>query len=146
MTKESINKVEEPQVTYPQEYTYADYLTWGYEEMVELIKGRVFKMTPAPSSTHQLVCGSLHAILWNHLREHQCQVFIAPFDVILPIADKRREKATTVVQPDLCVICDPSIIEERGCFGVPDWIIEILSPSTSKKDINNKYEVYEEAG
>lgn len=146
MTEKNIDEVNEPSVSYDKEYTYADYLTWGYDEMVELIKGKIYKMSPAPSSTHQIVCGNLYILLGPYLKGKKCKVFIAPYDIILPIAYKKREKATTVVQPDICVVCDPTLIEERGCFGVPDWVIEILSPSTSKKDINNKYEVYEEAG
>ena len=141
-----INVFEEPQAEYGKIYTYADYLTWRFDEMVELIRGKIYRMSPAPGSNHQSVCGNLHLEIGNFLRGKDCKVFMAPWDVILPIANKKREKATTVVQPDLCIICDPKIIEERGCFGVPDWIIEIISPHTSKKDINNKYDVYEEAG
>ncbi len=147
MSKDDNNsKVAEPSWSYEKEYTYADYLTWHYDYMVEIIRGKVFKMTPAPSSRHQIIAGNLYLSIGNYLKEKACHVFIAPYDIILPIADKQRERATTVVQPDLCVICNADLIEERGCFGVPDWIIEILSPSTSKKDLQDKFNVYEEAG
>ena len=71
---------------------------------------------------------------------------MAPTDIILPVENRKREKSNTVVQPDICVICNPEIVEDAGCFGVPDWIIEILSPHTRKKDLQLKYDVYEEAG
>ncbi|MFM2394395.1 MAG: hypothetical protein RLZZ546_2377 [Bacteroidota bacterium] len=138
--------LEEPPSEYGIEYTYADYLKFEYEEMVELIRGRIFKMSPAPRTNHQIVSMNLSNIIYNSFKEKTCRVFNAPTDVILPIANKKRETATTVVQPDIFVICDLSIIEDSGIFGVPDLIIEILSPHTKKKDLQNKYDVYEEAG
>ena len=139
-------KVEEPDLS--GSYTYSDYLTWSWEEMTELIKGKIFKMSPAPSTTHQKVSGNLHGVIWHYLRGKKCQVFNAPFDVRLPSIPKRisDKDINTVVQPDLCVVCDPAKIDDRGCLGAPDWIIEILSPNTSTKDLNEKFEVYEEAG
>ena len=135
----------EPSIPYGG-YTYADYVNFEFDEMVEIIRGRIFKMSPAPKTIHQQISGRLHTLISNFLWYKTCQVLHAPFDVILPIKDKKRERATTVVQPDITVICDPSMIEENGCFGVPDWIIEILSPHTSKKDLQLKFDVYEEAG
>jgi Uma2 family endonuclease len=140
------NQVEEPIADYGIEYTYADYLKFDFEEMVELIKGKIFKMSPAPKTNHQIVSMNLSGTLFGLLRNKKCKVFSAPTDVILPIANKKRETSTTVVQPDLFIICDLSIIEESGIFGVPDLIVEILSPNTKKKDLQNKYDVYEEAG
>jgi Uma2 family endonuclease len=140
------NVVSEPAGEYGIEYTYADYMKFEFEEMVELIRGKIFRMSPAPRSSHQIAAGNLHGPMWQLLRKSTCRAFIAPFDVILPIANKKRDKATTVVQPDICVICNPEIVEDAGCFGVPDWIIEILSPHTRKKDLQLKYDVYEEAG
>jgi Uma2 family endonuclease len=131
--KYDISILNEPDVNYGYEYTYADYLKFEFEEMVELIKGKIFPMSPAPRSKHQLINGNIFGPLWSFLKNKKCQVFIVPFDVILPIANKKREKATTVVQPDICVICNPELVEEAGCFGVPDWIVEILSPHNSKK-------------
>lgn len=140
------NLIEDPAENYGIEYTYADYLQFGYEEMVELIRGKIFKMSPAPKVNHQSIVGNLYRITANFLYQKACKVYISPIDVVLPIANKKREKATTVVQPDLVVICDNQIVEEAAIFGVPDFLIEVISPHTSKKDIQLKYEVYEEAG
>jgi Uma2 family endonuclease len=140
------NQVEEPIADYGVEYTYADYLKFDFEEMVELIKGKIFKMSPAPNTSHQRILRRISSKFDGLLEGTKCELFFAPTDVILPIANKRRETATTVVQPDLFVICNDHIVEQRGIFGVPNLIIEILSPHTKKKDLQNKYEVYEEAG
>ena len=139
-------KVEEPDISGT--YTYSDYLTWQGGEMTELIKGKIYKMSPAPTSTHQKVSGKLHIKIGVFLEGKSCQLFAAPFDVRLPVSKKKKadKDIITVVQPDLCVICDPSKIDERGCLGAPDWIIEILSPHTSAKDLREKFDVYEEAG
>jgi Uma2 family endonuclease len=128
-------------------YTYSDYLTWQFDEMVELIKGKVFKMSPAPSDKHQLISSNLHRDISYFFKNKKCSVRHAPYDVRLPIKDKKGDKEIiTVVQPDICVICDRSKIDDRGCLGAPDWIIEILSPSTSAKDTKFKMAVYEEVG
>src|SRR5258706_5430240 len=139
-------KIEEPDLTGT--YSYSDYLTWQWTEMAEVIRGKIYKMSPAPSSTHQKVSGNLFGLLWNYLRDKKCQVFTAPFDVRLPLSLKQNtdKEIITVVQPDLCVVCDPSKIDERGCLGAPDWIIEILSMHTSAKDLREKFDVYEDAG
>ncbi len=133
------------QLDFNKRYTYADYLTWQFEEMVELIRGKLFKMSPAPNSYHQELSGNLSGLLWNALRRSPCKVFDAPFDVRLP-SKKDGETIYTVVQPDICVICDISKIDKRGCLGAPNLIIEILSQSTAQKDIKDKFEIYQEAG
>jgi predicted outer membrane repeat protein len=85
--------------------------------------------------------------MYNHFKGHPCQVFVARFDVRLPVRNhKKPNEITTVVQPDVCVICDSHKIDELGCIGAPDLIIEVLSPGNSKKDVRIKHEVYEEAG
>ncbi len=139
-------KVKEPDLS--GSYTYADYLTWQWDEMTELIKGKIYKMSPAPGSLHQKVSGELFRQLANFLKGKRCQVFSAPFDVRLPSTrmNQADKEITTVVQPDLCVVCDPAKIDARGCLGAPDWIIEILSTNTSSKDLREKFDVYEEAG
>src|SRR5882762_12022261 len=139
-------KIEEPDLTGT--YSYSDYLTWQWTEMTELIRGKIYKMSPAPGSTHQKVSMKLTLEIGNFLKEKKCQLFSAPFDVRLPLSSKQKtdKQITTVVQPDLCVVCDPSKIDERGCLGAPDWIIEILSRHTSAKDLREKFDVYEEAG
>lgn len=129
-------------------YSYSDYLKWQFGELVELIKGKIFPMS-APMSRHQQIIGNLHLIIGNYLKRQKCRVFVAPFDVRLPTYDANGElmpDTKTVVQPDICVICDPTKIDERGCKGVPDMVIEVLSPSTAKKDLNEKFNLYEEVG
>lgn len=124
-------------------YTYADYLLWKIKERVELFKGRIFKMSPAPAFVHQVVSRNLTGILFTYFEGKKCQLMTAPFDVRLP--DKNGE-IYTVVQPDLCIICDEHKIDEKGCIGAPDLIIEILSPGNSKKEMKNKFQLYQEAG
>jgi len=129
-------------------YSYADYLTWRLKERLELIKGKIMKMSPAPSRDHQKVSGNLHGFFWNFLHGSPCELFAAPFDVRL--LDKRKSTADkdiyTVVQPDLCVICDSTKLDDRGCIGAPDLIIEILSPGNSRREMQIKFNLYEEAG
>jgi Uma2 family endonuclease len=129
-------------------YTYADYVKWTFDEVVELIKGRIIPM-PTPLSNHQQTSSNLHAIFKNFLKKKTCRVYHAPFDVRLPkpISKRKTDKdIETVVQPDISVICDISKIDRRGCIGAPDLIVEILSKSTAEKDVKDKFEVYEEAG
>jgi Uma2 family endonuclease len=129
-------------------YTYADYLMWQFKERVELIKGKIFKMSPAPSSFHQDISGNLFFELRNFINKGSCKLYAAPFDVrLINIKESTADhQITTVVQPDLCVICDRSKIDEKGCIGAPDLIIEILSPGNSKKEMDIKYDLYEENG
>jgi Uma2 family endonuclease len=142
--KESV--INEPPTAYGNHYTYADYLNFTFDEMVEIIKGKIYRMSPAPTSLHQMVSRNLCGMLYNHLKGKKCQMYNAPFDVILPVKGKDFMQSDRVVQPDIVVICDTEKIKERGCFGAPDFIIEILSPHTTKKDIQTKYELYEESG
>src|SRR5215217_1614082 len=129
-------------------YTYADYLLWRFEERLELIKGKIFKMSPAPNRRHQTILGHLHLPIGSFFKNHYCQVFLAPFDVRLPKKNQNTSdgKIYTVVQPDLCIICDESKLDDRGCLGAPDLIVEILSPGNSRKEMDNKFELYEECG
>ena len=128
-------------------YSYADYLLWRMKERIELIRGKVFKMSPAPGTEHQRISHELDRQLGNYFYRKPCQVFPAPFDVRLPgPAAKGDEGIFTVVQPDLCVVCNIAKLDEKGCKGAPDFVIEILSPGNSKKEMRDKYEVYEEAG
>jgi len=127
-------------------YSYADYLQWKFEERIELIKGRIFKMSPAPSSKHQEISAEIARVLGNYLKGNPCKIYPAPFDVRLTRKSKMNEDVITVVQPDICVICDRSKIDERGCLGAPSIVVEILSPGNNKTELQNKYEVYEESG
>jgi len=127
-------------------YTYADYFKWQFEERVELIKGRIFKMSPAPNRIHQKISGYIYNAIYNYLRSKECEVYAAPFDVRLPRKSKDDQDIITVLQPDICIICDLSKLDDRGCIGAPDIVIEILSPGNNAKELKNKYEVYEESG
>jgi Uma2 family endonuclease len=138
-------EVKEPDMTYDG-YSYADYLGWNIPEMVEIIKGRVFKMNAAPKRIHQKISGRLFLKFGNFLEGKKCEVYDAPFDVRLSKNYDGNDTIFTVVQPDICVICDPNKLDEAGCLGAPDLIVEILSPGNSKKELQNKYEVYEESG
>jgi len=130
-------------------YSYADYLTWQFDEAIELIKGKIMLMSPAPNVKHQDISLNLTrslAVFFNHKK---CRVYVAPFDVRL--YDRKKsilasEDIHTVVQPDLCVICSPEILDQQGCNGAPDWIIEILSKGNSRRDMQIKYELYQESG
>ena len=127
-------------------YTYGDYLQWPDDVRCELIDGVIYDMTPAPLLRHQEVSMELSRQIGNFLLDRPCRVFAAPFDIRLPRGDEADERIDTVVQPDLAVICDESKTDRRGCRGAPEWVIEILSPSTSAKDQVTKRELYERHG
>ena len=133
---------------FSKKYSYADYLLWKFEERIEILRGKIFKMSPAPSSSHQRISTELFGGLYTYFRKSSCQIFHAPFDVRLPDSQKKNtdKDIFTVVQPDLCIICDKSKIDERGCVGAPDLIVEILSPGNTTKEMKNKFRLYEEAG
>ena len=133
------------QLDLKKQYTYADYLTWQFSERVELIKGWIHKMSPAPRRVHQVYSKRLIVNIDNFLENKPCEIYHAPFDVRL-VKNKGQEnqKINTVVQPDICVICDLEKLDDAGCVGAPDLIIEILSDSTAKKDYNEKFNLYEE--
>ena len=126
-------------------YTYADYLSWRFNEMVELIKGKMVRMS-APVEYHQRISSNLHYLLYSFLLTKSCRVYSAPFDVRLKDGQKatlNNENILTTVQPDLCIICDLSKIDTKGCLGSPDLMVEILSEGNSKKEMKTKYELYE---
>jgi len=125
-------------------YTYADYLMWKIKDRVEILKGKIFKMSPAPAISHQSISFNLSGLFFMYFRNKPCKVFASPFDVVFKNKDGKED---TVVQPDLCVVCDPEkLADGKRCQGAPDLIIEILSPGNSKKELKNKYELYQEAG
>lgn len=126
-------------------YTYADYFNWQFDERLELIKGKIFTMSPAPSRSHQEISLSMTLKLGNYLKDKPCKIYVAPFDVRLPLSSKEDTAIYTVLQPDICIICDNAKLDDRGCIGAPDIVIEILSPGNNKKELRNKYEVYQEA-
>ena len=127
-------------------FTYGDYLTWDDDERWELIDGVPYNMSPAPTVRHQAISRELLTEFALHLRGNSCQVFAAPFDVRLPEADESGDLVETVVQPDLSVVCDKRKLDDAGCRGAPDLIVEILSPSTAHKDQKVKFDRYERAG
>ncbi|MCX8086245.1 MAG: Uma2 family endonuclease [Rhodocyclaceae bacterium] len=127
-------------------YTYADYRCWPEEERVELIDGVAWAMGPAPSRRHQEIVLEIARQIADALEGSPCRPYIAPFDVRLPQADEADEWVKTVVQPDIAVICDKSKLDEAGCRGAPDWIVEVLSPATVARDQITKRALYERAG
>ncbi|MBF0405922.1 MAG: Uma2 family endonuclease [Candidatus Riflebacteria bacterium] len=126
-----------------REYTYSDISSFPAEERWEVILGELYNMTPAPCTRHQEISGSLFNKIYNFLEGKPCMVFHAPFDVRLPEKNQSDDETTTVVQPDILVVCDEDKIDEKGCRGAPDWIVEILSPSTRRKDLIIKTALYE---
>jgi Uma2 family endonuclease len=137
-------------VKLEETYMYEDYLGWPDDERWELIDGVPYAMSPAPTRWHQEYVGILFNELFNYLNGKPCEVFVAPFDVRLPDldndSDDRDDTVKTVVQPDILVVCDESKLDDRGCVGAPDFIIEILSESTAGKDLHEKLMLYEKHG
>ena len=129
-----------------ERFTYGDYLSWDDGERWELIDGVPYNMSPAPRRLHQLALVDLIRQFTVFLQGKPCQVYPAPFDVRLPEADEHDDLVATVVQPDLSVICDRGKLDDAGCRGAPDLIIEILSPGTAGKDLKVKFSRYERAG
>ena len=137
------------QLDFNKTYSYADYLTWKFEQTVELIRGKIYWMSPAPKTKHQRVSRYFQHFFFQYFEHRDCEYFNAPFDVRLYDKNKsvqKNEDIYTVVQPDLCVICENSKIDELGCIGAPDLIVEILSPGNSKKEMRTKYDLYQESG
>lgn len=127
-------------------YTLADVLTWDEDERVELIHGEVFIMA-LPSSRHQEISMELSRQMANFLEGKRCKVYAAPFGVRLFEQDGDSPgDVDTMVEPDITVVCDRSRIDRLGCKGAPDFIIEILSPSTRRHDRLVKLNLYQQAG
>lgn len=125
-------------------YTYADYVLWKIKDRLEILKGKIFKMSPAPAISHQKISGNLYGEMYHYFKGKSCKLFAAPFHVVLK---NKKGIEDSVVQPDICVVCDPKKLEnDKRCLGAPDLIIEILSPGNTKKEMRDKYELYEEAG
>lgn len=145
------NIVEEPQSAIG--FTYADYLTWNFKERIELIRGRIFKMSPAPTVNHQQILGNLHVYFRSKIPDTApCRILFAPVDVRLkgrPFRKKklRDDQIKTVVQPDLIVVCDPAKLEDvRSIDGAPEMVVEILSPGNTNTETKYKLDLYEENG
>ena len=133
------------QLDTSKQYTYADYLTWQFKERVELIKGWIYKMSPAPKRIHQELSRRLEVSIDKYLKDKNCKIYHAPFDVrLIKNKGQKNREIQTVVQPDICVICDLNKLDKYGCLGAPDWIIEILLKSSMKTDEVEKFQLYEE--
>jgi len=127
-------------------HTYSDYLNWPDDVRYELINGEAFLMSPAPDLSHQDVAGEIYFQIRLALQGKSCRAFMAPVDVRLPKQQEADERIDTVVQPDVLVVCDSSKLDKRGVRGAPDWIVEVLSPSTAGHDQIKKRQLYEQHG
>jgi Uma2 family endonuclease len=128
-------------------HTYADYLTWSRTYGDELINGTAYvREPPSPSRSHQEIVGELHRQAANALKGKPCRVYVAPFDVRLPKSSEEDDRVDTVVQPDVFIVCDLKKLDARGMRGAPDWLAEVLSPSTARHDQTIKLSAYERAG
>ncbi len=137
----------QPQLNHKSRFSYADYLTWPDDERWEIIDGIAYAMSPAPGRQHQKISRTLTRILDTFLLGKPCEMFHAPFDVRLAErSGLTDEKIETVVQPDILVVCNQAKLDERGCNGAPDLVIEIASPHTSKNDLTIKYDLYQHHG
>lgn len=127
-------------------YTFADCLTWDGEDRVEIIDGEAVMMAP-PSRIHQEILTELVRQLANFLEGKRCKVYPAPFGVrLFEQSGDTPEDVDTVVEPDISVVCDRDKLDQHGCKGAPDLIIEILSPSTQRHDQLVKLNLYQRAG
>lgn len=127
-------------------YTLADALTWEEDKRIELIYGGPVMMSP-PVRAHQKASIELLAQLHDYLKGKKCEVYHAPFAVRPFERDgDSPEDVDTLVEPDITVVCDPSKLDDIGCKGAPDLIMEILSPSTQRHDKLTKFNLYQRAG
>ena len=122
------------------EYSYSDYMKWRFQERVEIIMGKIFPMS-APTTLHQHIIGELFFTMYAFFKHTSCNVILSPIDVRLPVG-KQGKTFKTVMQPDLCVICDKSKIVAQGIIGAPDLVVEILSPSNRQIEMHEKFEAY----
>jgi Uma2 family endonuclease len=129
-----------------QRHTYGDYCRWPEDARYELIDGQAYAMSPAPSRRHQEIGFELARQVADALEGSGCRVYVAPFDVRLPRGSEADDAIDTVVQPDISVICDRAKLDDRGCRGAPDWVIEVLSPSSASHDQILKRALYERHG
>ena len=132
-----------PLLQEKEHYTYADFLEWDESYRAEIIDGEIYEMS-SPLLEHQRISRKLLTKFDAFLEGKTCEVFAAPVGVRqFPTEDRRDD---TVLQPDLIVVCDSSKLDERGCNGAPDLVIEILSPSNTTGEQLLKFNRYLEAG
>lgn len=127
-------------------FTYGDYKNFPDDERWEIIDGVPYNMSPAPSRIHQKLSGNIFTAFSVYLKGKTCDVYHPPFDVRIPDTDENDDDIETTVQPDMTVVCDPNKLDSKGCKGAPDLIVEIISPSTGRKDLKEKFYRYERAG
>jgi Uma2 family endonuclease len=135
----------EPALKTDETFTYRQYKDWPEDDRWELIHGVAWAMS-APRTVHQRLLGRLYREFANHLGETPCEPFLAPFDVLLADDAVDLDDIDTVVQPDLVVVCDKTRLLDIGYRGGPALVVEILSPSTSRKDLHDKFSLYETFG
>lgn len=125
-------------------YTYADYITFTEDKPVEIIDGRILAMSPAPSRIHQKIILKLSTKIENYITSNNglCEVYLAPFDVILKNDDEDMSNSKNIVQPDISVICDKNKLTDKGCIGSPDMIVEVVSPFNPSNDYIKKLNLY----
>jgi Uma2 family endonuclease len=125
-------------------YTYADYLTFTEDQPVEIIDGRIIAMSPAPSRIHQKIIMEVSAEIRNYIKSNNgpCEVYPAPFDVILKTDDEDMSNSKNIVQPDISVICDKNKLTDKGCIGSPDMIVEVVSAFNPSNDYIKKLNLY----
>jgi Uma2 family endonuclease len=130
-----------------QSHTYADYLMWSGSYGDELVDGTAYvREPPSPTRSHQDIVGELYFQAATALKSRPYRVYVAPFDVRLPKGTETDDQIDTVVQPDVLIVCYLEKLDARGMRGAPDWVAEVLSPSTARHDRIVKVPAYERAG
>lgn len=129
-----------------ERYTFADALDWAENEHIEIIYGEAYMMSP-PNREHQRISMELSRQFSSFLHDKTCEVYAAPF-AVRPFSEKEDtpEDEDTMLEPDITIVCDPDKLDDHGCKGAPDMVIEILSPSTRRHDLSVKYRLYQRAG
>jgi len=128
-------------------HTYADYLTWSRTYGDELIDGTAYvREPPAPTWSHQAIVGEVYYQIVRALDDKPARVCVAPSDIRLPKSSEKDDQVDTVVQPDIFIVSDLRNVDARGLCGAPDWLAEVLSPSTARHDRFTKLPAYERAG
>lgn len=122
-------------------YTINDIYALPDNERAELLDGQMYALA-APSRTHQRISGKIFQAVANYIDKNNgsCEVYAAPF-AVFPYNDN-----LNYFEPDICVVCDPSKLDEKGCHGAPDWIVEIVSQGSRQMDYYRKLFQYREAG
>jgi len=126
-------------------YTYKDYMLYNENEKIEIIDGNIYDMSPAPSRIHQKLITEILFRIRSYIETNNgsCEVYPAPFDVILKNNDEIIEDSKNIIQPDISVICDKNKLTDKGCTGSPDMIVEVVSPYNPNNDFIRKLNLYD---